>query len=108
MFGVILLLGERLGKSGYPSYNTDCHKNERNNGPNNTPALRGTSIFLGKNAGVGGIYFAEDKIVALFKDIGQCNVIWVLGKSHNIPDAIQCRHNADKKLRELADLLQLL
>ena len=108
MLGVILLLGERLGKSGYPSYDTDCHKSKRNDGPNNTPALWGASILLGKNTGVGGIYFAEDKIVALFKDTGQCNVIWVLGESHNIPDAVQRRHNADKKLRVLAELLQLL
>ena len=39
MLGGILLLGERLGKSGYPSYDTDYHKNERNDGPNDTPAL---------------------------------------------------------------------
>jgi hypothetical protein len=70
VFGVVLLLTERFGKRGYSSNDSRDHEYKGYNGPNNTPTLRRASILLGKNAGVGGIYFAKDEIVALSKDCG--------------------------------------
>jgi len=88
-------------KSGYSSNNGSDHKEKRNNRPDNSPALRRTSIFTGKNACVGAVHFAENEIVALF---GSCGEYQTTGegfrKSYNIPDAVKARHNTYKKLDE--------
>jgi hypothetical protein len=98
----ILLLAERLRECGYSSNDARGHENKRYDGPNNTPTLRRASILLGKDAGVGSIYFAKDEIVALFKDCGQRRRTGgVLRESHNIPDAIKGRHDAYEKLCKL-------
>jgi hypothetical protein len=71
VLGVVLLLAERFGKRGYSSNDPRDHEYKGYDGPNNTPTLWRASILLGENAGVGGIYFAKDEIVALSKDCGQ-------------------------------------
>lgn len=58
MLRVILLLTKALRKSGDTTDDTDGHKAQADDGPNNTPALGGASISLGEDTGVGTIHFA--------------------------------------------------
>jgi hypothetical protein len=64
---VILLLGRRLRESSKSSNNTPNHEDQRHDGPDDTPALRGTTISLRKDASIRLIYFAKDKVVTLFQ-----------------------------------------
>ena len=108
VLGAILLLAERFRECGYSSNDARGHENKGYDGPNNTPTLRRASILLGKDTGVGGIYFAKDEIVALFKNCGQHRRTGgVLRESHNIPDTIQGRHDAYEKLCKLLVLANL-
>ncbi|KAI6776766.1 hypothetical protein HG530_000711 [Fusarium avenaceum] len=76
---VLLLLLERLRKCCQTSNNTSGHEKDRNDGPDDTPALRGAAVSLGKHAGVGRVYFPQDQIVA------------------DIPHAVQRRHDTDEE-----------
>jgi hypothetical protein len=65
VFGVTLLLAERLGERCNPPDDTDCHEQERDNRPNDTPALRRASIFPSEDASVRGIHLAQNEIITL-------------------------------------------
>jgi hypothetical protein len=54
-----------LRECGDSSNDSSDHEAKGNNRPNNTPALRRTPIFLSKDAGVRGVDFSKDEIVAL-------------------------------------------
>ena len=58
MLRVILLLTEALRESRNTTDNTDGHKAQADDGPNDTPALRGASISLSENTGIGTVDFA--------------------------------------------------
>lgn len=52
MLGVGLLLAERLGECSDASDDTNSHEAERDQGPDDTPALGGATVLLGEDAGV--------------------------------------------------------
>jgi hypothetical protein len=94
---IILLLASRLRECGNPSNDTRNHKNQRYDRPNNTPTLRRASILLCKDAGVGGIDFSKDKVIALFRLSSAEKDGRNAEGTHNIPNAIKRRHNANEK-----------
>jgi hypothetical protein len=59
------LLAACLGECSYTSNDTGNHEKYRHNGPHDSPALRRAAIFLGKDTGIGAVYFAENQIIAL-------------------------------------------
>lgn len=65
MLRVFLLLAEGLGECSDSANDSDSHEGKRDDGPDDTPALRRSSIFLGEYASVRTVDFAKDKIVAL-------------------------------------------
>ena len=62
---ILLLLTPRLRESCDPGNDRDDHQRERYKGPNDTPAMRRSSILFCKYARIGAIDFAEDEVVAL-------------------------------------------
>lgn len=58
MLGVGLLLAERFGECCDTTDDTNSHEAERDQGPDDTPALGGATILLGEDAGIGGVDFA--------------------------------------------------
>ena len=60
------MLGERFGESCNTGDDSSNHEDERDDGPDDTPALRGASIALGEDAGIGFVDFSQDEIVTLF------------------------------------------
>jgi len=86
-------------ESGYPSNDGSDHKKERNDRPDNSPTLRRTSIFAGKDACVRAVHFAKNEIVTLFRSCGKYQMVRVgARKSYNVPDAVKARHYAYEKL----------
>jgi hypothetical protein len=65
MLRVLLLLSKALREGCDSANNADRHEAQADDRPNDTPALRGSSVLLSKNAGVRAVYFAQDEIVAL-------------------------------------------
>lgn len=63
---VLPLLLSSLRERGDARDDTARHEGQRNDGPDDAPALGRPSIPLGKDAGVGAVDFAQDEIVALF------------------------------------------
>ena len=63
--GSILLLAGRLREGGDAGDDAGGHEHERDDGPDDAPALGGAAVALGEDAGVGAVYFSEDEIVAL-------------------------------------------
>lgn len=102
------MLGERLGKYSYSSNDARDHKYDGYDRPDDTPTLRRASKPLGKDTSVGGIYFAKDQIIALYKECCQRRkrVASSFEGSYNIPNAVEGRHDANEKLHSfvLADL----
>lgn len=99
---LILLVAERLWERGNPRDDAGDHEEERDDGPDDAPALRGAAVPLCEDAGVGTVHFAKDEIVALQKahllarnqnhrKVGR-------GSTHDIPDAVKRRHDADEQL----------
>jgi hypothetical protein len=86
-------------ESGYPSNDGGDHKKERNDGPDNSPAVRRTSIFASKDACIRAVHFAKDEIITLFRNCGEYQMVRVgARKTYNIPDTVKARHNAYEKL----------
>ena len=52
-------------ESGDTSNNASDHEEERNDGPDDSPALRGAAISLGEDACIRAVYFAKNEVVAL-------------------------------------------
>lgn len=63
---VFLLLAEGLGECSDSTNDSDSHECKRDDGPDDTPALRRSSVFLGEHASIRTVDFAEDEIVALY------------------------------------------
>lgn len=63
---IILLLTKRLRERRDTRNDGDDHESQRDDGPDDAPALRGAAVALGEDACVGGVDFAEDEVVALF------------------------------------------
>lgn len=80
IFRVVLLLLEALLECRKSSDDPANHEHQADQGPNDTPALRRTPVTLRKHAGIGRIYFSQNKIIA------------------DVPNRIKRRHNAYKKL----------
>jgi hypothetical protein len=70
------------GQSGNDSADHQCQGNE---GPENTPAMRRTTIALCENAGVGRVDFPQDEIVA------------------DVPYAVQRAHDTNKELYTMSE-----
>jgi hypothetical protein len=51
--------------SGDASNNASDHEEKRNDGPDESPALRGASISLCKDTCIRAVYFAKNEIVTL-------------------------------------------
>ena len=58
MLGIGFLLAERFGECSDATDDTNSHETERDQGPDDTPALGGATVLLGEDAGVGGVDFA--------------------------------------------------
>lgn len=65
MLRILLLLAERLTERSNRSNDSDRNERKGNKRPDNTPALRGSSVSLSELASIGGVDFAKDKVVAL-------------------------------------------
>jgi hypothetical protein len=65
MLGVLLLLSKALREGCDSANDADRHEAQADDGPNDTPALRGSSVSLSEDAGVRAVYFAQNKIIAL-------------------------------------------
>ena len=102
MLRVGLLLAEGLMERSYTCDNPNCHERKGNKRPDNTPAARRATVSLSEDTGVGGVDFADDKVVALV------TVSWIPArkkkgkKTYNIPDTVECRHHTDEQLSKLA------
>lgn len=66
MLRILLLLAERLTERSNRSNDSDCNERKGNKRPDNTPALRGSSVSLSELASIGGVDFAKDKVVTLY------------------------------------------
>lgn len=75
---ITLLLRKTLIESRQSGNNRNSHKRHRDQGPNHTPALRGAAVSFREDAGIGGVDFAEDQVVA------------------DIPCAVEAGHDADE------------
>ena len=56
-------------ESGDTSNNASDHEEKRNDGPDDSPALRGASISPSEDACVRAVYFAKNEIVTLLSVI---------------------------------------
>ena len=65
MLGIVLLLTERLMEYRNSTYDANCHEHEGDDRPNHTPALRGSAVLGGKDAGIRSIHLAKDQIITL-------------------------------------------
>ena len=77
---ILLLLLEALLERCEAGQNTTDHEQQRDERPNDAPALRGAAVALCKDRCVRGIDFAQDEVVA------------------DVPDAVERGHDADEKL----------
>lgn len=66
MLRILLLLTERLPERSNRSNDRDRNEREGDQRPDNTPALRRSSVSLSELASIGCVDFAEDKVVALY------------------------------------------
>lgn len=82
MLRVLLLLRKRLRKGCQANDNANRHNKHRDDGPDNTPALRRAAIPLRKDARIRLIHLPQDQVVA------------------DIPHAVQRAHDADKQHHE--------
>ena len=62
---VLPLLSGRLREGSDARNDTSGHETQRDNGPDNAPALGRAAVALSKDASVGAVDFAQDEIVAL-------------------------------------------
>ncbi len=62
---IILLLLEGLREGGNSGSDAGHHKDEGDDGPDNTPALRRATVALSKHTGVGAVDFSKDEVVTL-------------------------------------------
>lgn len=69
MLRILLLLTERLTERSNGSNDRDRNERKRNERPDNTPALRRSSVSLSELASIGCVDFAENKVVALYNTI---------------------------------------
>lgn len=65
MLRILLLLTERLPERSNGSNDRDRNEGKRNERPDNTPALRRSSVSLSELASIGRVDFAKNKVVAL-------------------------------------------
>lgn len=65
MLRVVFLLAERLGECCDPRNNANGHEYKRNYDPNDTPALGGPAVSVGKYAGIRGVDFTKNQVVTL-------------------------------------------
>jgi len=75
-----------LWKGGDASYNSNSHKADRDDRPDHTPALRGSSVPFRELACIGAVDFPQDEVVA------------------NVPDTVETRHYANEKHHETESL----
>ena len=64
---VLPLLRGRLREGSDARHDAGRHKTQRNDGPDDAPALRRATVALGKHARVGAVDFAKDEVVALIR-----------------------------------------
>lgn len=67
VLGLILLFAERLRERGYARDDAADHEEERDDGPDDAPALRRAAVPFCEDAGVGAVHFSQDEIIALQK-----------------------------------------
>ena len=66
---VVLLLATRLVESGDTGDDASDHEEKRNDGPDDSPALRGASISPGEDACIRAVYLAKNEIVTLLSAV---------------------------------------
>ncbi len=67
ILGIIFLLLEGLGEGSNAGNDTGNHEQERDDGPQDAPALRRPAISPGEDAGVGTVYLSEDEVITLHR-----------------------------------------
>jgi hypothetical protein len=80
VLAIFFLLLKALLERGQSSDDSTDHQCQGNKGPENTPAMRRTTIALCEDAGVGRVDFPQDEIVA------------------DIPHAVERAHDTNKEL----------
>ena len=65
MLRCLLLLAKRLAEGCDRSNDSNGNERERDERPDDTPALGGAAISLSKLTRVRGVHFAEDQVIAL-------------------------------------------
>jgi hypothetical protein len=93
------LLCSRFRKGGDPCDNTRDQEYQRDDGPDNSPALRRATIPLSKYASIGGIDLSQDEIIALDVTLVQALVNLRI-HPYNIPYAVQAGHYSNEENHE--------
>lgn len=68
VLSIFALLFKGLRESSQADNNSNSHETNGDDGPDDTPAARGTAIALGEDTGVGRVDLAEDQIVTDIPD----------------------------------------